>query len=189
MLPQRKLPILRDNVNESDIECNNLGDALVPCDNGFVENLNEGGNYSGLNVVQERDYSDIGVNIEGGNCSGLSVVQDEDYGYVGVSIEGGNCSGLNAVPEGDYDAEMDDQLNESNADDFEVVEDVELRPCDSEDEEKMCDSEDEQAPIDIHKNTTVKEFKYQPDGSIKLVVGHAFPTLDFLKKVLVDFCV
>lgn len=75
---------------------------------------------------------------------------------------------------------MDDQLNKSNAEDDEVIEDVEVHPC---------DSKNEQSSIEMYKHTMVRKFKYQPHESIKLVVRHAFQTLDFFRQVLVDYCV
>lgn len=56
-------------------------------------------------------------------------------------------------------------INELNVDDFEVVEDVKLCLCNLEDEEEgKCDYKDEQTLINMHRNTTIKEFKYQPEG-------------------------
>lgn len=48
---------------------------------------------------------------------------------------------------------MDDEFDEHNADDFEIIEDVELRLCNSDDEkDKKCDSNDEESLTDMYKN-------------------------------------
>lgn len=53
----------------------------------------------------------------------------------------------------------------------------------------MYDSEDGQSLLDMHRNIVVREFKYQLDESIKLVVGHSFRTLDFFRQMLIYYCI
>ncbi|KAJ4725750.1 Mutator-like transposase [Melia azedarach] len=89
------------------------------------------------------------------------------------------------------DVESDGLGNEINAEDFEVIEDVELHPCDSADEEDgICDFDNKEPTTEVqHNGIIAREFKYQPDGSIKLMLGHTFITLEFFRQVLVDYCI
>lgn len=116
---------------------------------------------------QDGEYGSLEVGVERGNC---------------VGVKGDNYVGLNVgqeLVEPNYNC-LDDELLEPTAEDFEVIEDTELCLCDSDDEEnKICDFCDEEILCDMYKNIMFKEFKYKPDGSVKLVKGHAFLTLEF----------
>ncbi|KAJ4722579.1 hypothetical protein OWV82_006054 [Melia azedarach] len=147
--------------------------------------MNIEGNSNSLNAVQEGDFGGSGVNIEGENYSGLNDFKEGNNDGLGVSVDRENSSGGNDAEEGDYNGfgdglgatlhtecnNLDYELNEPNVEDFEVLEDIELHLCDSDDkDEGRYDSKDEEPPTNMHRNLMVKEFKYQPNRFIKLAV-------------------
>lgn len=66
-----------------------------------------------------------------------------------------------------------------------------MYPCDSADEEnERCDFDNKEPTTEVkHNGIIAREFKYKPDGSIKLMLRHTFTTLKFFRRVLMDYCI
>lgn len=166
-MPGRKLPTIRAREN--------LAENLPLVSYIDFDSLD------GLNDLEKDDYDGLGVEEE--TCNGLNDAEMGDSDGFG--------NGLGAVTYTEYNG-LDLGLNEPNPnpEDFELLKDVQLCPGDSNDEEEgRYDSEVENSPQDIHRNLVVKEFKFQPNRSIKLAKGHEFQTFNYFRQVLVNFCV